>query len=87
MRFEELSELLSTQARTLFSLFSHNFIAANLVCDEFKGVIQRIEASNNKIVLDEKIIWEQEFKPFNKWLHVAAIKFMAGNDEQTLAKL
>ena len=56
MGFKELSEMLGTPARILFSLFSYDFIAANLACDEFKSVLERIKASNNEIALDEKII-------------------------------
>ena len=43
-----------------------------------------VTPAEEKIVHDENILCEDNFKPFTEWVLVATAKHVAGNDEATL---
>ena len=57
--FSELHWILDTHSRILFSLFSHNFVTANMSFNLFEDVLARIDEAkeeNNRIVYNENIV-------------------------------
>ena len=62
MGFVELRKMADMHTRMLFSLYSHNFISADICYDMFKEIFdQRIEEFSDEIVFDENFIAEDKF--------------------------
>ena len=74
--------------RILFSLYSHNFISADICYDMFKEIFdQRIEEFSEEIFFDEDFITEDKFSSLAEWLLVSIANHIAGTNEILLAKL
>ena len=70
----------------LFSLFSHCLINGEMSCDIFQRILDKIDLFEEEIVCNENILSEDYFDPFTEWLLIATVKYIANNDEATLAK-
>ena len=61
MGFVELCKIADVHTRILFSLYSHNFISADIYYDMFKEIFdQRIEKFSDEIVFDKDFITEDK---------------------------
>ena len=79
MRFDKLCRMSDIHSRILLSLFSHNFITTNLNCNIFENILARIDDSTDKIdkiVFDENIVKNDEFKTFTELHLVSAAKYV-----------
>ena len=88
MGFVELHKMADMYTRMLFSLYSHNFISADICYDMFKEIFnQRMEEFSEEIVFDEDFIVEDEFSSLAEQLLVSIAKYIVGTNKILLAKL
>ena len=87
MGFATLGTMSDTQTRILLSIFSHCFINADSSYEIFRSILDKLNSFEDEIVYDENIIDEKDFDPFIEWLLIAVAKYIAGNNEPTLAML
>ena len=86
--FVELHKMADVHTRMLFSLYSHNFISADICYNMFKEIFdQRIEEFSDKIIFDKDFIAEDKFSSLAKWLLVSIVKYITRPNEFILAKL
>ena len=56
-------------SRMLLSLFSHNYITADLGCNVFEDILVRIDNAkekNHRIVINKNIVEKDKFKTFTE---------------------
>ena len=88
MGFMELHKMADVYTRMLFSLYSHNFVSADICYDMFNEIFnQRMEEFSKEIMFDKDFITEDEFSSLAEWLLVSIAKYIARTNEILLAKI
>ena len=82
-----LIRLEDTHVRIIMSIFSHSFITGEISCEKFQRVLDSVDDSGEIIHYDQDVLCEEDIEPFIEWLLIAVAKYVANDDEQTLAKL
>ena len=86
MGFPKLVHVSDTQTCVLISLCSHCFITGEISYDIFQSILNEV-SSGQEILFNQDTLRDEEVEPFIEWMLIAAAKYIAADDEASLAKL
>ena len=86
MGFPKLVYISDAQARILITLCSHCFISGEISCEVFQSIMNSVDESEDEVFHNQDILCEEDIESFIEWLLMSSIRYIAGDDETTLAK-